>query len=119
MVPSQQQQSLQEKQQQISQQQLIQQILDETPRVSKNLRNRHRQKNSQFEEDDNQWEDQCKICGSRGKVICCDTCPLVYHPKCLGLKQVPQGKWSCIRCLSKFEAQIKTRATMKKLGNLG
>ncbi|CAD8043168.1 unnamed protein product [Paramecium primaurelia] len=66
---------------------------------------------------ESKWDDKCKKCGLGGKVICCDTCPKVFHTKCLGLKEVPKGKWNCLVCLSNFERQVKTRATIKKLEN--
>ncbi|CAK85337.1 unnamed protein product (macronuclear) [Paramecium tetraurelia] len=66
---------------------------------------------------ESKWEDRCNKCGQGGKVICCDTCPKVFHTKCLGLKEVPKGKWNCLVCLSNFERQVKTRATIKKLEN--
>ncbi|CAD8132939.1 unnamed protein product [Paramecium octaurelia] len=80
------------------------------------LRQRIKSK-SQSRNVQNQWEDQCKECGQGGKVICCDTCPKVFHAKCLGLKEIPKGKWNCLVCLSNFERQVKTRATIKKLEN--
>ncbi|KRX04344.1 Zinc finger, FYVE/PHD-type [Pseudocohnilembus persalinus] len=60
----------------------------------------------------NQWDDKCKKCGDYGDVICCNTCTSVYHLKCLKLKEVPQGKWSCMDCLNKLAIkQASTRST--------
>jgi SWI/SNF-related matrix-associated actin-dependent regulator of chromatin subfamily A member 5 len=28
----------------------------------------------------------CHACGQGGKLICCDGCPMAYHPECLGFK---------------------------------
>ncbi|CAD8044633.1 unnamed protein product [Paramecium primaurelia] len=72
---------------------------------------------SQSNHIENKWEDKCKSCGKGGKLICCDTCPKVFHTKCLGLKEVPKGKWNCLVCLNNFERQVKTRAIIKKLEN--
>ncbi|CAD8204108.1 unnamed protein product [Paramecium octaurelia] len=69
----------------------------------------------QIQDGENIWEEQCKVCGQGGKVILCDTCPRVFHPKCLKLKEIPKGKWSCMICLSYFSRQVKTRQTFKKM----
>ncbi|CAK59799.1 unnamed protein product (macronuclear) [Paramecium tetraurelia] len=84
--------------------------------VTQNLRKRNQVK-PQYAETETKWEDRCKKCNKGGKVICCDTCPKVFHPKCINLKEVPQGKWNCLNCLTNFERQIKTRATIRKLEN--
>uniref|UniRef100_A0A0M3J9I2 PHD-type domain-containing protein n=1 Tax=Anisakis simplex TaxID=6269 RepID=A0A0M3J9I2_ANISI len=36
-----------------------------------------------------------------GWLLCCDTCPSSYHAYCLNppLTEVPEGEWSCPRCL--------------------
>lgn len=31
-------------------------------------------------------------------MICCDSCPRVYHPKCLALTTLPDGDWTCPEC---------------------
>jgi len=50
----------------------------------------------------NTSEDSCLACGGSGTVLCCDTCPAVYHLKCLipPLKIVPRGIWSCPQCVN-------------------
>lgn len=42
----------------------------------------------------------CKACGFGGHLLCCDTCPLLFHIECVvpPLKKVPRGKWSCPKC---------------------
>ena len=40
----------------------------------------------------------CTICGLGGDVLCCETCPIVVHPKCVGLETVPDGDWYCPKC---------------------
>ena len=42
----------------------------------------------------------CPVCQEGGEVICCDTCPAVYHLECINppLRKVPRGKWSCPQC---------------------
>ncbi|CAD8202864.1 unnamed protein product [Paramecium pentaurelia] len=83
---------------------------------NQNLRKRNLNK-PQYVETETKWDDKCKKCNKGGKVICCDTCPKVFHPKCINLKEVPQGKWNCLNCLRNFERQIKTRAIVKKFEN--
>lgn len=51
------------------------------------------------EDEDSNNDDECGICKEVGDVICCDTCPKVYHLACLKLKEVPEGEWSCMECL--------------------
>ncbi|KAG6555361.1 hypothetical protein Mapa_002587 [Marchantia paleacea] len=52
-----------------------------------------------------QSEDFCRVCGLGGKLLCCDTCPAVYHLGCLDppLKIAPMGKWSCHICVDPLE----------------
>lgn len=47
------------------------------------------------------WKDKCEICKKKGKLLCCDTCPRVYHTKCVGLKSIPKGDWFCPECSKK------------------
>ncbi|KAL6862175.1 hypothetical protein ACP4OV_016824 [Aristida adscensionis] len=46
---------------------------------------------------------ECVICDLGGNLLCCDSCPRVYHLECLNppLKRAPPGKWQCPRCRSK------------------
>ena len=50
------------------------------------------------EEEDN--DNVCAVCSAGGMLVCCDTCPLVYHLDCAipPLKKVPRGKWQCQLC---------------------
>lgn len=45
-------------------------------------------------------EDHCRNCGKMGDLLCCETCPAVYHLHCLKppLENVPDGDWSCPVC---------------------
>jgi hypothetical protein len=43
----------------------------------------------------------CLVCGGIGELLLCDTCPMVYHVKCVGLKRIPEGLWSCDVCLGR------------------
>ena len=31
-------------------------------------------------------DDACLVCADGGDLLCCDHCPLTYHPKCVGLE---------------------------------
>ncbi|CAN0911844.1 Protein CHROMATIN REMODELING 4 [Linum grandiflorum] len=46
---------------------------------------------------------ECVMCDRGGKLLCCDSCPQVYHIQCLDppLKRVPMGKWQCPKCFQK------------------
>lgn len=45
--------------------------------------------------------DLCEVCETGGDLLCCDTCSLVFHLKCIRPKMsaVPKGHWSCARCI--------------------
>lgn len=50
------------------------------------------------------WQDHndlCEVCSHGGNLLCCDTCSLVFHTKCLRpeLKEIPEGDWSCQFCV--------------------
>ena len=49
---------------------------------------------------DKSHQDLCKMCGKPGQLLCCDTCPAVYHMGCLDppLYHIPRGIWKCPRC---------------------
>jgi len=55
-------------------------------------------KSSQSQESDD--VECCAECGFGGEVICCDSCPLVFHMLCLRppKTRVPRGEWYCPRC---------------------
>ncbi|XP_017072248.1 chromodomain-helicase-DNA-binding protein 3 [Drosophila eugracilis] len=46
-------------------------------------------------------EEYCKVCKDGGDLLCCDSCPSVYHGACLRppLKSIPKGDWFCPRCI--------------------
>lgn len=46
--------------------------------------------------------DLCEVCSHGGDLLCCDTCSLVFHTKCLRpeLKEVPEGDFYCQFCIA-------------------
>lgn len=44
----------------------------------------------------------CVVCGLIGDVMCCELhdCPVVVHPKCVGLEEAPENEWFCAKCAS-------------------
>ena len=44
----------------------------------------------------------CEACGMGGRLVCCSTCNLVFHPNTCGLPlfRVPEGDWSCWFCVA-------------------
>ena len=79
--------------------------------------------------------DACYVCKDHGKVMCCDglQCATVAHYKCVGLLEVPAGKWLCEFCapppdqpawhldakptvLSLFDGIAVGRQALKQLG---
>ncbi|XP_022332598.2 bromodomain adjacent to zinc finger domain protein 1A-like [Crassostrea virginica] len=70
------------------------------------------------EEEDN--DNVCAVCSAGGMLVCCDTCPLVYHLDCAipPLKKVPRGKWQCQLCTgvtTKGKIKLpKSKASKKK-----
>ena len=45
-------------------------------------------------------EDHCRNCCKMGDLLCCESCPAVYHLHCLKppLEVVPEGDWLCPVC---------------------
>ena len=35
-----------------------------------------------------------------GDLICCESCPAAYHPKCVGMENIPEGNWFCRDCIN-------------------
>lgn len=56
-------------------------------------------------------EFSCTICGEGGDVICCDTCPKVFHVGCIRLVQPPEEEFQCAFCQTKKEKQKLTNST--------
>lgn len=47
-----------------------------------------------------QYDDHCRICHRLGDLLCCETCPAVYHLQCVDppLVDVPTEDWQCSIC---------------------
>lgn len=54
-------------------------------------------------------EDLCAVCEGAGELVMCDTCVLVYHLNCLRLRAVPDGKWSCPKCVELSKSPPRKR----------
>ena len=52
-------------------------------------------------DEEDQHNSVCYYCKKGGDLLCCDTCNLVFHIKCLKppLKTVPKGTWHCPVCV--------------------
>jgi len=46
------------------------------------------------------YNDHCRVCQKVGDLLCCETCPAVYHLHCLDppLEDVPNEDWQCPIC---------------------
>ena len=48
------------------------------------------------------YEDFCRCCHKMGDLLCCDTCPGVFHLHCLDppLTDIPNADWQCPVCVA-------------------
>ncbi|XP_055307735.1 nucleosome-remodeling factor subunit NURF301 isoform X2 [Sitodiplosis mosellana] len=46
------------------------------------------------------YDDHCRICHKLGDLVCCETCPAVFHLECVDppLENVPAGDYQCSLC---------------------
>lgn len=46
------------------------------------------------------YDDHCRICHKLGDLVCCETCPAVFHLECVDppLENVPTGDYQCNLC---------------------
>ena len=58
-------------------------------------------------------DDFCFVCKGGGTLLCCDTCPKVYHSACLGLAEEPDDG-ACPA--SAHTARLDTTARSKRFG---
>ena len=58
----------------------------------------------------------CWICHKEGEVICCETCPRVFHLKCIQLENAPTEDWVCPECVLIMTAEnMDTRSRAMRL----
>ena len=58
----------------------------------------------------------CWICHKEGSVICCETCPRVFHLKCIQLETSPAEDWVCPECVLIMTAEnMDTRSRAMRL----
>ena len=58
----------------------------------------------------------CWICHKEGDVICCETCPRVFHLKCIGMETNPSEDWVCPECVLIMTAEnMDTRSRAMRL----
>ena len=58
----------------------------------------------------------CWICHKEGDVICCETCPRVFHLKCIGMESNPSEDWVCPECVLIMTAEnMDTRSRAMRL----
>ncbi|XP_052861853.1 nucleosome-remodeling factor subunit NURF301 [Anopheles cruzii] len=48
------------------------------------------------------YDDHCRVCHRLGDLLCCETCPAVFHLECVEppMVNVPNGDWQCNLCKS-------------------
>nr|XP_039255377.1 nucleosome-remodeling factor subunit BPTF-like [Styela clava] len=48
------------------------------------------------------YDDNCRVCHKLGDLLCCETCPAVYHLACCDppLVEVPDDEWQCEICVA-------------------
>lgn len=48
------------------------------------------------------YDDHCRVCHKLGDLLCCETCPAVFHLECVEppLEDVPEEDWQCGICRS-------------------
>jgi hypothetical protein len=46
------------------------------------------------------YDDHCRICHRLGDLLCCETCPAVFHLACVDppMDGVPEEDWQCGVC---------------------
>ncbi|GIY55553.1 nucleosome-remodeling factor subunit NURF301 [Caerostris extrusa] len=59
-------------------------------------------------------DDHCRACHKLGDLLCCETCPAVYHLACLDppLQEVPTEDWTCAVCKANQVSNFVVTAKM-------
>ncbi|KAK4876450.1 hypothetical protein RN001_012872 [Aquatica leii] len=67
------------------------------------------------------YDDHCRVCHKLGDLLCCETCPAVYHLECVDppLTNVPDDDWQCGICRShKVSGVVDCILDVEKQGQL-
>uniref|UniRef100_A0AAR5PPQ8 Nucleosome-remodeling factor subunit NURF301 n=1 Tax=Dendroctonus ponderosae TaxID=77166 RepID=A0AAR5PPQ8_DENPD len=67
------------------------------------------------------YDDHCRVCHKLGDLLCCETCPAVYHLECVDppLVNVPEEDWQCGICRShKVSGVVDCILDVEKQGQL-
>lgn len=67
------------------------------------------------------YDDHCRCCHKLGDLLCCETCPAVFHLECVDppLKDVPTEDWQCSICKSHHTTGVQDCvSTQEKQGML-
>ncbi|XP_064211218.1 nucleosome-remodeling factor subunit NURF301 isoform X5 [Tribolium castaneum] len=67
------------------------------------------------------YDDHCRVCHKLGDLLCCETCPAVYHLECVDppLVNVPEEDWQCGICRShKVSGVVDCVLDVEKQGQL-
>lgn len=67
------------------------------------------------------YDDHCRVCHRLGNLLCCETCPAVYHLECVDppLEDVPTEDWQCNICKSHCVSGVNDCiSTKEKQGSL-
>ncbi|XP_030753207.1 nucleosome-remodeling factor subunit NURF301 isoform X3 [Sitophilus oryzae] len=67
------------------------------------------------------YDDHCRVCHKLGDLLCCETCPAVYHLECVDppLVNIPEEDWQCGICRShKVSGVVDCVLDLEKQGQL-
>ncbi|XP_049831961.1 nucleosome-remodeling factor subunit NURF301 isoform X2 [Schistocerca gregaria] len=67
------------------------------------------------------YDDHCRICHRLGDLLCCETCPAVYHLDCIDppMEDIPEEDWQCGVCRAhKVSGVTDCIPDVEKTGNL-
>ncbi|XP_055604256.1 nucleosome-remodeling factor subunit NURF301-like, partial [Uranotaenia lowii] len=67
------------------------------------------------------YDDHCRICHRLGDLLCCETCPAVFHLECVDppLVEIPNEDWQCNLCKQhKVSGVMDCISTQEKQGLL-
>lgn len=67
------------------------------------------------------YDDHCRVCHRLGDLLCCETCPAVFHLECVDppLSDVPNDDWQCGLCkINKVTGVTDCNLVSDKQGSL-